>query len=306
MSDTNPHRPAIFFDRDNTLIVNDGYLGDPTGVVLVEGAADAVARARQLGYLVVSISNQSGVARGMFDESAVHAVNARMDEMLREANPEAVIDRHEYCPYHVEAEVEAYRRDSDLRKPKPGMLLRAAEALGIDLSKSWMIGDAPRDIEAGQAAGCRTILFRDAALAPSPDSVKCSVVQPDHSTTSLRQAIELIAGEPHGAPPAVASATESPAPVIVAAPPAPVDRLEMARLESLADQILTELRAQRQPAEPDFSVSRLLAGIVQIVALAALFVAYLYRDTGWLVAWLLMAIFLQILTASLLIMARQK
>src|SRR5690242_2490949 len=72
-------RPAVFFDRDNTLIVSDGYLGDPAGVVLVDGAADAVAKVRALGFAAVVVSNQSGVARGMFDEDSVRAVNIRLD-----------------------------------------------------------------------------------------------------------------------------------------------------------------------------------------------------------------------------------
>ena len=85
-------RPAIFFDRDNTLIANDGYLGDPEKVVLVEGAADAVARARALGFAAVVVSNQSGVARGMFDETAVQNVNRRMDQMLLRENAAAVYE----------------------------------------------------------------------------------------------------------------------------------------------------------------------------------------------------------------------
>ena len=76
-------RPAVFFDRDNTLIASDGYLGDPSAVELVEGAADAVVRARSMGYATVVFSNQSGVARGMFGEEAVHAVNSRLDDLLR-------------------------------------------------------------------------------------------------------------------------------------------------------------------------------------------------------------------------------
>src|SRR3954447_23162955 len=113
-------RAAIFFDRDNTLIRCDDYLGDPQKVVLVDGAADAVARARRLGFATVIFSNQSGVARGYFDESAVHAVNARLDELLAEHDPQAVIDRHEFCPYLPDAAVEKYRQDSPLRKPSPG------------------------------------------------------------------------------------------------------------------------------------------------------------------------------------------
>ncbi len=76
-------RPAVFFDRDNTLIVSDGYLGNPAEVKLIEGAADAVARARKMGFAAVTISNQSGVARGMFTEDAVRSVNRRMDDLLR-------------------------------------------------------------------------------------------------------------------------------------------------------------------------------------------------------------------------------
>src|SRR3954464_9299439 len=150
-------RPAVFFDRDNTLIVGNEYLGDPEKVVLMPGAADAVSRARALGYATVIFSNQSGVARGMFDESAVRNVNRRVEERLLEANENAVIDRQEFCPYHPDAVVERYRKESDLRKPKAGMILKAAEMLALDLSRSWVIGDAPRDIEAGHAAGCRTI-----------------------------------------------------------------------------------------------------------------------------------------------------
>src|SRR3954468_16910413 len=151
-------RPAVFFDRDNTLIANDGYLGDPAGVVLVEGAAELVARVRGLGFATVVFSNQSGVARGMFGEDDVRAVNARVDQLLGASDPAAIIDRHEFCPFHPEGTVEAYCKESDLRKPKPGMIHEAAAALGLDPGKSWVVGDSPRDIEAGQAAGCRTIL----------------------------------------------------------------------------------------------------------------------------------------------------
>src|SRR5215471_10199215 len=98
-------RPAIFFDRDNTLIVSDGYLGDPDKVVLMDGAADAVARARSMGFSTIVVSNQSGVARGMFGEDDVDAVNRRIDQMLKMASSSAVIDRHEFCPFHPEATV---------------------------------------------------------------------------------------------------------------------------------------------------------------------------------------------------------
>src|SRR3954462_3009783 len=188
-------RPAIFFDRDNTLIVSDGYLSDPSKVVLVEGAAEAVAKARQLGFLVVVFSNQSGVARGMFGEEAVWAVNTRLNELLKAAKSTATIALHEYCPYHPEAKVEKYRQDSPLRKPKPGMILAATDKLKLDLGRSWVIGDAPRDIEAGRAAGCRTILYKNPALPPSPAALEESKVQPDFVASSLAEAMEIIGRE---------------------------------------------------------------------------------------------------------------
>jgi D-glycero-D-manno-heptose 1,7-bisphosphate phosphatase len=186
-------RPAVFFDRDNTLIINDGYLGDPARVILMPGAAPAIARARQLGYAVVTVSNQSGVARGLFDQDAVRAVDQRMDELLQLDDPDAIIDLHIYCPFHPQAVVAEYRRDSDLRKPAPGMLVLAAKKLDLDLNKSWLIGDAIRDIEAGQAAGCRTILFQPPDVPASPDAAVRPSATADFTATSLGQAIEFLA-----------------------------------------------------------------------------------------------------------------
>jgi len=186
-------RSAVFFDRDNTLIVNDGYLGDPSKVVLINGAAAAVARAQQLGFAAVVVSNQSGVARGLFTEEAVIAVNNRLSELLLVENPKAVIDDYEFCPFHPRATVEKYRMESNLRKPAPGMFLAAAEKLSLDLSHSWLIGDAPRDIEAGKAAGCRTILFQDPALPPSHTAAGPSAA--DHVVAKLEEAMDIIEGE---------------------------------------------------------------------------------------------------------------
>jgi D-glycero-D-manno-heptose 1,7-bisphosphate phosphatase len=352
-------RPAVFFDRDNTLIVSDGYLGDPEGVILIDGAADAVARARQLGYATVVFTNQSGVARGMFTEEKVHAVNARLDEMLQDQNTHAVIDRHEYCPFHPEGSIEAYRKDSDLRKPKPGMILQAAERLALDLSRSWVIGDAPRDIEAGHAAGCRTILFTDSKLVRSPAAMARSPVEPDYVADSLHAALAIIEMQTRSEIPAILDSTpetptaaavapiantptdaaplaaaeaaiaESPEvtteePMILAASPAapiatspslgaPVNSVSagpndaaalMERIESVAKQILGEVRRGHEQQHLDFSISKLMAGIVQVIALAALFVGWM-RGSPDIVVVLLLALFLQTLTIALLIMGRQ-
>jgi D,D-heptose 1,7-bisphosphate phosphatase len=348
------NRPAIFFDRDNTLIRNDGYLGDPAGVVLIEGAADAIARLRSFGYAIVTFSNQSGVARGMFTEDAVRAVNAKMDELLLAQNPDAVIEGHEFCPYHPQGTVEEYRQDSDLRKPKAGMILKAADALALDLTQSWVVGDAPRDIEAGRAAGCKTILFHDPKLPPSEAAKEAAMGEPDYAVPTFARVVEIIRRNTPGLEPApapVMAKTEEP-PKPQAADPRPQGDVEQraedakaaaapqqkpagtfgarvsesrrsvaspaplpppaalhmptARLEILAQQTLDELRRHREFPAGDFSVSKLFASIVQVLAAAAMFLSFLYRAEPALVPIMLLAIFLQVLTVALLMMGQQR
>lgn len=297
-------RPAIFFDRDNTLIVGNEYLGDPEQVQLMDGAAAAVARARELGFAVVVISNQSGVARGYFDETAVQAVNQRMEDLLLAANANAVIDRQEYCPFHPEAVVERYKQDSDLRKPKPGMFFKASHALALDLDRSWMVGDAPRDVEAGAAAGCRTVLFLPPGLPASPAALETPKVKPDYVVASLAEAMQYITEHMDGQPrPTMKLAEAAPEP---AAPPSPTTRGRN-RTELLLEQILAELKSSDTQHVMDFSISKLLAGIVQIVALAIAFLAFIHRgDPNTSIHLLFGAIFFQMLTVALLIMGRQR
>src|SRR6185437_649366 len=99
------------------------------------------------------------------------------------------------CPYHPEATNETYRQDSDLRKPKPGMIFQAAHKLALDLSRSWVVGDAPRDIEAGKAAGCRTIWYKDTRLPQSSAARELMLTVPDAVVASLREATDVIARE---------------------------------------------------------------------------------------------------------------
>ncbi len=301
-------RPAIFFDRDNTLIVGNDYLGDPAAVELVPGAAAAVARANHLGYDVVVVSNQSGVARGKFAESDVRAVNARVDELLLAGHPDALVERHAFCPHHPEAEIEAYRTACDCRKPRPGMILAAAAELGLDLPFSWLIGDAPRDIEAGAAAGCRAILFRDPSLPPSPAAAEAEVVKPEFVAETLTEAMDYVERHTRRGlalkavePKPVEAAAESvepvtPMPVEPIAPPAPSDDRIVDELRKLNDHF----EAHFNPA--DFSVARLLAGVMQVLALAVLFLAYLNAgETIHFLGLLLTAVFAQVLTATLLV-----
>jgi D-glycero-D-manno-heptose 1,7-bisphosphate phosphatase len=291
-------RAAVFFDRDNTLIRSDGYLGNPEEVKLLEGAADAIARARRLGYAAITVSNQSGVARGLFTEDAVRAVNRRMDDLLKLQVPMAIIDAHEFCPFHPEATVAQYKKDSELRKPKAGMIFRAAQNLSLDLSRSWMIGDAPRDIEAGHAAGCRTILFKDPALPASPAASEAIKVEPDFVVGSLKEAMDII--ERHTPRRGIASSF----PLTPAPAPAPSE--EPGKQEKLLEQILLELKRRDEAPAMEFSISKLLAGIVQILVLPVLFFAYLHLGDPSLVGLMLLAIFMETLVIALLVMGRQK
>ena len=173
---------------------------------------EVMARVRRLGYAAVTFSNQSGVARGMFSEEDVHRVNSRLDDMLLDHEPGAVIDRHEFCPHHPEAAVPRYRQASEFRKPAPGMIYQAARQLGLDLTRSWVVGDAPRDIEAGRAAGCRTILFKDASLPPSAAAREPAAVKPDFVATNLKEVGDLIANNPPiEEPPETAPLAQAPA-----------------------------------------------------------------------------------------------
>lgn len=159
--------PAVFLDRDNTIIDNDADLGDADLVKLVQGAASAIASLRGLGYRIIVVSNQGGVARGKYTEADVDKVHERINDLIR-ATSGATVDRFYFCPYHPEGVIEQYRREHPWRKPAPGMILQAAEDLDIDIGQSWMVGDQMRDVESGLRAGVRTILLRVDAEELSP------------------------------------------------------------------------------------------------------------------------------------------
>ena len=151
-------KPAVFLDRDGVVIEDSHYVDSAERVQLIPGSAESIAALNRAGWVVVIVTNQSGVARGLFPVEAVKNVHNRLEELLQGHG--AKFDGAYFCPHYPESQLEEYRRDCDCRKPKPGMILQAARELNLDLSRSWMIGDRVSDLEAGAAAGCRTVLVR--------------------------------------------------------------------------------------------------------------------------------------------------
>jgi len=148
----------MFLDRDGVIIDDVHYLSRLEQIHLIPGAGSAIRRLNEAGIPVVVVTNQSAVAQGIIEESFVANAHALLEELLQREN--ARIDRFYYCPHHAEKGRDPYRVDCSCRKPAPGMLLAAAQDMGLDLSRSWIIGDKLSDLEAGAAVGCRTILVR--------------------------------------------------------------------------------------------------------------------------------------------------
>lgn len=151
-------RPAVFLDRDGTLNEEVDYLSDPDRLVMIPGAAAAVARLNAKGIPVVVVTNQSGIGRGKYDWQDFAAVMSRMGTLLALDN--AHIDAIYASPHHEKGQGDYAVANHPERKPNPGMLLRAAEERDLDLPRSWMVGDKAIDLDAGRRAGCRVALVR--------------------------------------------------------------------------------------------------------------------------------------------------
>ena len=178
---------AVFFDRDDTLLNDPGYIQRPDQVLLLPGAAEALIQLRKMGYFLIIVTNQSGVARGLITEDQLEVIHQRLKKLL--AAEGAQIDDIYYCPYHPEGTVKDFSVESNLRKPNAGMFFQAEKDHDIDLEQSWMIGDSYRDIKAGMSAGCHTILVD----VPGKIRVKKEGdPEPDRKAVNLREAVNII------------------------------------------------------------------------------------------------------------------
>jgi D-glycero-D-manno-heptose 1,7-bisphosphate phosphatase len=178
---------AVFLDKDGTLIENVPYNVDPARIHLAPGAADALWALANAGYLIVVISNQSGVARGLFDVSRLADVERALRDLL--SHEGVSLDGFYFCPHFPDGSVAEYAIACECRKPAPGLLLRAANELGIELDRSWMVGDILDDVEAGRAAACRTV-FVD--VGNETEWMRSPTREPDHVALDLTAAAETI------------------------------------------------------------------------------------------------------------------
>ena len=148
---------AVFLDRDGVVVHDRG--GATRELQILDGAAEALRLLSQHGYGLVLVTNQPVVARGLIDEAGLDKLHHSLGERLIALGAPR-FDGIFYCPHHPQASLPRYRMECDCRKPKPGLLLKAASMLAIDLSHSWMVGDRASDIAAGRAAGCQTVLVQ--------------------------------------------------------------------------------------------------------------------------------------------------
>jgi D-glycero-D-manno-heptose 1,7-bisphosphate phosphatase len=190
---TGTGRRAVFLDRDGTMNQEAGYLNRLDQLVLFPYTAAAVRLLNSSGFLVVVITNQGGIARGLLTDDFVAGAHRLIADRLAAAG--ATIDAFYYCPHHPLGVVEALRQPCECRKPQPGMFRRAAADLAIDLSQSFVVGDRWHDLEAGKAAGARGVLVRTGYGSTDEQSPKAGLV-PDAVVDTLMDAAEWIAA--HG------------------------------------------------------------------------------------------------------------
>ena len=325
-----PNNKAVFLDRDDTIVEDPGYINHPDQVKLLSGVAKPLSELKAMGYKLVVVSNQSGVARGIVTEKILGEVHNRLKQLLAESG--VYLDGIYYCPYHPDGIVPKYRKESDWRKPSPGMLLTAAEQMDIDLSRSWMIGNSGRDIEAGLRGGCKTILIeqpgRYKPLEPGQSP-------PNNRAVNMKEAVNIIkkyersprelTAQPQSAPLAQPEAelqdnekpnqlkeTETSKGVFSESDISSESNISGEGAQQLLCSILEQLRRmQRDDMFGEFSITRLLAGVVQIIVLGCLLISIWFllrpvRGEDSIMISLGFAMVFQVMALSLYIMQGRK
>jgi D-glycero-D-manno-heptose 1,7-bisphosphate phosphatase len=179
---------AVFLDKDGTLIKNLPYNVIPNRIQFYPDTFDALRDLQEAGYELVIVTNQAGVARGYFEEKDLQPVEEHLRrELLAHSNVD--LAGFYYCPHHPEGVVSRYAVECACRKPNPGLLLKAAEELNIDLQQSWMVGDILNDVEAGNLSGCSTVLIDN---GNETEWVLTDERQPDFIVTNLKEAAQAI------------------------------------------------------------------------------------------------------------------
>jgi D-glycero-D-manno-heptose 1,7-bisphosphate phosphatase len=179
-------RGTVFLDRDGTINEEVCYLDEPNRLSLIPGVAEAIRLLNDAGMLVIVVSNQSGVGRGYFSTATLEAIHQQLAKQL--ATHGARVDAIYYCPHQPSEGCEC-------RKPKAGMLVRAAQEHGIDMRRSFMVGDKVSDLDAGRQVGCRAVLVLTGYGERTRETSKNSNLQPDHISTDLYDAVEWILAE---------------------------------------------------------------------------------------------------------------
>ena len=329
---------AVFLDRDNTVMEDPGYIGDPKVVKLLPGVELALKSLSQCGYKLVVVTNQSGIARGLLTEQTLDKIHAELRRQLSQRG--AHLDAIYYCPFHPEGTIEEYAKESDLRKPQPGMLQLAAKELDFDLSQSWMVGDSARDIEAGQRAGCKTIRVRSRAdHHATPGLENDEDVQADYTVRNLVDAARVILRAPRQAPAPAAGRAATPSAQVGqgAAPSAKPPMPPLAGRQPLASDVAADVAGDTGSAQPaaeeldqhqiraeilrhvrqiarqeqteEFSFVKLAAGIAQVFALMGLgmvVVKMLGDNNQEASLWAQVTIILQLMSLTLFFAVKRK
>ncbi len=276
MSESNKIK-AVFLDRDDTVIDDPSYLTKPEQLKLMPGAADALRRLRLLGYKLIIVTNQSAVARGMITEEDLEKIHDRLLSML--AAEGVKIEKIYHCPFHPEGIIEEYKKDSFLRKPNPGMILSARDDMDIDLEQSWMIGDSYRDISAGKAAGCSTILINPPT---NPRNRKPQEPPADYEAVNIKEAANIVKmfhqknrvsepvpqSQPQSASPESQSLPQQNAPAAAANIPSTPDTIRL--LKEIRQAVISLNTSKRSP---HLSIMKVVAGAAQSLVILCLIVA---------------------------------